>query len=178
MKPKSLTGVKCSYTVEPLNADTFGTRPKCPVYRGVHISGVPRNVDTWGIGQNVQYYYSCFKQVAKVHKILKLSAASQPVAPDSEVSSFIRAIMPRNLAASGGRSSNPRERANQYQGSPSGIAVVKTAVMVGHSLHFFLQFLSRTFNKATVEVTGAVYGTSMPKAYRERLKKDCYRKQS
>ena len=43
------------YTVEPLNADTFGTRPKCPVYRGVHISGVPRNVDTWGIGQNVQY---------------------------------------------------------------------------------------------------------------------------
>ena len=38
-----------------LNADTFGTRSKCPVYRGVHISGVPRNVDTWGIGQNVQY---------------------------------------------------------------------------------------------------------------------------
>ena len=42
-------------TVEPLNADTFGTRPKCPVYRGVHISGVPRNVDIWGIGQIVQY---------------------------------------------------------------------------------------------------------------------------
>ena len=64
--------------------------------------------------------------------------ASQPVAPDSEVSSFIRAIMPiaRNLAASGGRSSNPRERANQFQGPPSGIAVAKTAVMVGHSLHF------------------------------------------
>ena len=41
--------------MEPLNADTFGTRPKCPVYRGVHISGVPGNVDTWGIGQNVQY---------------------------------------------------------------------------------------------------------------------------
>ena len=29
----------------------------------------------------------------------------------------------RNLAASGGRSSNPREKANQYQGPPSGIAV-------------------------------------------------------
>ena len=28
--------------------DTFGTRPNCPVYRGVHISGVLRNVDTWG----------------------------------------------------------------------------------------------------------------------------------
>ena len=44
----------------------------------------------------------------------------------------------RNLAASGGRSSNPRERepTNQYQGPSSGIAVVKTAVMVGHSLHF------------------------------------------
>ena len=42
----------------------------------------------------------------------------------------------RNLAASGGRSSNPRERANQYQGPPSSIAVVKTAVMVGDSLHF------------------------------------------
>ena len=41
-----------------------------------------------------------------------------------------------HLAARGGRSSNPRERANQYQGPPSGIAVVKTAVMVGHSLHF------------------------------------------
>ena len=39
-------------TVEP---DTFGTRPKRPVYRSVHISGVPRNVDTWGIGQSVQY---------------------------------------------------------------------------------------------------------------------------
>ena len=34
--------------MEPLNVDTFGTRPKCPVYRGVHISGVLRNVDTWG----------------------------------------------------------------------------------------------------------------------------------
>ena len=40
------------HAVEPLNTDTFGTRPKC---RGVHISGVPQNVDTWGIGQNVQY---------------------------------------------------------------------------------------------------------------------------
>ena len=87
----------------------------------------------------------------------------------------------RNLAASGGRSSNPRERANQYQGPPSDIAVVKTAVMVGHCLHFvFFQFLSRTFNKATVEVTGAVYGMEVPcpKAYLERLKNDYYRKQS
>ena len=28
------------YTVEPLNADTFGTKQNCPDYRGVHISGV------------------------------------------------------------------------------------------------------------------------------------------
>ena len=28
------------YTVEPLNADTFGTREKCPDYGGVQISGV------------------------------------------------------------------------------------------------------------------------------------------
>ena len=27
-------------TVEPWNMDTFGTRPKCPVYRGIHYSGV------------------------------------------------------------------------------------------------------------------------------------------
>ena len=26
-------------TVEPLNVDTFGTRLKCPDYRGVHTSG-------------------------------------------------------------------------------------------------------------------------------------------
>ena len=25
-------------TVEPRNVGTFGTRPKCPVYRGVHTS--------------------------------------------------------------------------------------------------------------------------------------------
>ena len=65
----------------------------------------------------------------------------------------------RNLAASGGRSSNPRERANQYQGPPSGIAVVKTAGILSI---LFLQFLSRTFNKATVEVTGAGYGMEVP----------------
>ena len=45
-----------SYTVEPLNVDTFGTRPKCPVYRGVHITGALRNVDTWGIGQVSAYF--------------------------------------------------------------------------------------------------------------------------
>ena len=26
------------YTVEPLNADTFGTKQNCPDYPGVHIS--------------------------------------------------------------------------------------------------------------------------------------------
>ena len=39
---------KFSFRVEPRNVDTFGTRPKCSVYRGVHISGVLQNVDTRG----------------------------------------------------------------------------------------------------------------------------------
>ena len=33
--------------------------------RGVHISGVPRNVDTWGIGQRVQYIGVSTFQFAK-----------------------------------------------------------------------------------------------------------------
>ena len=105
--------------------------------------------------------------------------ASQPVAPDNEVSSFIRAIMPiaRNLAASGGRSSNPRERANQYQGPPSGIAVVKTAVMVGHSL-FPIPFKNIQQGHSGSHRCWLWHGGALPKAYLERLKKDYYRKQS
>ena len=71
------------------------------------------------------------------------------------------------------------------------VAVVKTAVVVGHVLaiaslsikFLFFQFLSRTFNKATciqwksgagygMEVPACTYHLYGPKAYLERLKKD------
>ena len=88
----------------------------------------------------------------------------------------------RNLAASGGRSSNPRERepTNQYQGPSSGIAVVKTAVMVGHSLHFVFPI---PFKNIQLGHSGSHrhclwHGGALRKAYLERLKKDYYRKQS
>ena len=86
----------------------------------------------------------------------------------------------RNPAASGGRSSNPRERANQYQGPPSGIAVVKTAVMVGHSLHFVfpIPFKNIQQGHSGSHRCWLWRGGALPKAYLERLKKDYYRKQS
>ena len=86
----------------------------------------------------------------------------------------------RNLAASGGRSSNPRERANQYQGPPSGIAVVKTAVTVGHSLHFVFPIPFKDIQQSHSGSHRRCLwdGGALPKAYLERLKKDYYRKKS
>ena len=40
VKPGNEATIKMTHTVEPLNADTFGTKQNCPDYRGVHISGV------------------------------------------------------------------------------------------------------------------------------------------
>ena len=87
----------------------------------------------------------------------------------------------RNLAASGGRSSNPRERANQYQGPPSSIAVVKTAaVVVGHVPASLNLCFSNSFQEHSTRPqwkSGAGYGMEVPCTYRlygpiERLKKE------
>ena len=77
----------------------------------------------------------------------------------------------RNLAASGGRSSNPT---NQYQGPTSGIAVVKTAVVVGHSLHFVFPIPFKNIQQGHSGSHRCClwHGGALPKAYLERLKKE------
>ena len=73
-----------------------------------------------------------------------------------------------------------REPTNQYQGPPSGIAVVKTAVMVGHSLHFVfpIPFKNIQLGQSGSHRRCLWHGGALRKAYLERLKKDYYRKQS
>ena len=95
------------------------------------------------------------------------------------------------VAASGGRSSNPRERANQYQGPPSGIAVVKIAIVVGHVPASLSIFLSNSFQEHSTrpqwksQVLAMAWRCLALTAYKlwtqglpREAEKDYYRKQS